>query len=110
MIQIRTAVLHNGVDGSVAYANSLKEQLTNECVVVNAFTDAPLKEALPIRAIPNVMVCLFCEGLEEYQDVVDIVNQLNYIRSQPEIESELAAKTEALAILGIEEEEVAANE
>lgn len=87
MIQIRTAVLHNGVDGSVAYANSLKEQLTNECVVVNAFTDAPLKEALPIRAIPNVMVCLFCEGLEEYQDVVDIVNQLTYITRQPENEA-----------------------
>ena len=114
MISIRAAVLHNGVDASVEYANQLANQIEDECVVVDAFTRASLREVLPVRAVPNVMVCLFCEGLEDYQEVADIVNQLNYIRSQPEVEAELAAKTEALAILGVEEEiveeEVAADE
>ena len=99
MIQIRTAILHNGVDSSVDYANKLAREITDECVVMNAFTKASLREVLPVRAVPNVMICLFCEGMEEYQEVVDIINQLTYIKSQPEI-------TEALAILGVETEEV----
>lgn len=106
MIQIRTAVLHNGVDSSVEYANKLAEQITDECVVANVYTEEPLKNVLPVRAVPNVMVCLFCEGLEEYQETIDIINQLNYIKSQPEIETELAQNAEALNILGVETETV----
>lgn len=81
MINIRTAILHNGVDASVNYANQLATQITDECNVVNAYTNAPLRHVLPLRAIPNVMVCLFCDGLEEYQEVAAIINQLNQIKS-----------------------------
>ena len=87
MIQIRTAILHNGIDSSVEYANKLAEQITDECVVTNVYTEEPLKNALPVRAVPNVMVCLFCEGLEEYQKLADIINQLTYIKRQPENET-----------------------
>lgn len=80
MINIRTAVLHNGVDASVDYANQLATQITDECNVVNAYTNAPLRHVLPLRAIPNVMVCLFCDGLEEYQEVAEIINRLDEIK------------------------------
>lgn len=86
MISIRTAVLHNGVDASADYAKEVASQITDECAVVDAYTNAPLRHVLPLRAVPNVMVCLFCDGLEEYQEVADIINQLNYIKSQPENE------------------------
>lgn len=81
MINIRTAVLHNGVDASAEYAQKVAEQITDECAVVNAYTNAPLRHVLPVRAVPNVMVCLFCDGLEEYQEVAAIINQLNQIKS-----------------------------
>lgn len=81
MINIRTAVLHNGVDASAEYAKQVAEQITDECAVVNAYTNAPLRHVLPLRAVPNVMVCLFCDGLEEYQAVAEIINQLNQIKS-----------------------------
>lgn len=86
MIQIRTAVLHNGMDSSVKYAEQLAEKIADECEVVDAFTHASLMESLPVRAIPNVMVCLFSEGMEEYQDAADVVKQLEYIKAQPENE------------------------
>ena len=81
MINIRTAVLHNGVDASAEYARKVAEQITDECAVVDAYTNAPLRHVLPLRAVPNVMVCLFCDGLEEYQEVAAIINQLNQIKS-----------------------------
>lgn len=81
MINIRTAVLHNGVDASAEYAKQVAAQITDECAVVNAYTNAPLRHVLPVRAVPNVMVCLFCDGLEEYQEVAAIINQLNQIKS-----------------------------
>ena len=81
MINIRTAVLHNGVDASAEYARQVAEQITDECAVVDAYTNAPLRHVLPLRAVPNVMVCLFCDGLEEYQEVAAIINQLNQIKS-----------------------------
>jgi len=81
MINIRTAVLHNGVDASAEYAKEVAAQITDECAVVNAYTNAPLRHVLPLRAVPNVMVCLFCAGLEEYQEVATIINQLNQIKS-----------------------------
>lgn len=81
MINIRTAVLHNGVDASAEYARRVAEQITDECAVVDAYTNAPLRHVLPLRAVPNVMVCLFCDGLEEYQEVAAIINQLNQIKS-----------------------------
>lgn len=81
MINIRTAVLHNGVDASAEYARQVAEQITDECAVVDAYTNAPLRHVLPVRAVPNVMVCLFCDGLEEYQEVAAIINQLNQIKS-----------------------------
>lgn len=81
MSNIRTAVLHNGVDASAEYARKVAEQITDECAVVDAYTNAPLRHVLPVRAVPNVMVCLFCDGLEEYQEVAAIINQLNQIKS-----------------------------
>lgn len=81
MINIRTAVLHNGVDASAEYAQKVAEQITDECAVVDAYTNAPLRHVLPLRAVPNVMVCLFCDGLEEYQEVAAVINQLNQIKS-----------------------------
>lgn len=81
MINIRTAVLHNGVDASAEYAKQVASQITDECAVVNAYTNAPLRHVLPLRAVPNVMVCLFCDGLEEYQEVAAVINQLNQIKS-----------------------------
>lgn len=81
MINIRTAVLHNGVDASAEYAKKVAEQITDECAVVDAYTNAPLRHVLPLRAVPNVMVCLFCDGLEEYQEVAEIINRLNEIKS-----------------------------
>lgn len=81
MINIRTAVLHNGVDASAEYAKQVAAQITDECAVVDAYTNAPLRHVLPLRAVPNVMVCLFCDGLEEYQEVAAIINQLNQIKS-----------------------------
>lgn len=80
MINIRTAILHNGLDASVQYANDMANQITDECAVVDIYTNAPLRHVLPLRAVPNVMVCLFCDGLEEYQEVADIVNRLNEIK------------------------------
>ena len=81
MINIRTAVLHNGVDTSAEYAKQVAAQITDECAVVDAYTNAPLRHVLPLRAVPNVMVCLFCDGLEEYQEVAEIINRLNEIKS-----------------------------
>ena len=81
MINIRTAVIHNGVDASAEYARKVAAQITDECAVVDAYTNAPLRHVLPLRAVPNVMVCLFCDGLEEYQEVAAIINQLNQIKS-----------------------------
>lgn len=80
MISIRTAVLHNGVEASVEYAKQVAEHITDECAVVDAYTNAPLRHVLPLRAVPNVMVCLFCDGLEEYQEVAEIINRLNEIK------------------------------
>lgn len=81
MINIRTAVLHNGVDASAEYAKQVAAQITDEVAVVDAYTNAPLRHVLPLRAVPNVMVCLFCDGLEEYQEVAEIINRLNEIKS-----------------------------
>lgn len=80
MINIRTAVIHNGLDGSVEYAKKVAGQITDEVAVVDAYTNAPLRHVLPLRAVPNVMVCLFCDGLEEYQEVAEIINRLNEIK------------------------------
>ena len=80
MINIRTAVLHNGVDASAEYAKEVAAQITDEVAVVDAYTNAPLRHVLPLRAVPNVMVCLFCDGLEEYQEVTEIINRLNEIK------------------------------
>lgn len=80
MINIRTAVLHNGVDASAEYAKEVAAQITDECAVVDAYTNAPLRHVLPVRAVPNVMVCLFCDGLEEYQEVAEIINRLKEIK------------------------------
>lgn len=80
--KIRTAILHNGSDSSVTYAEQLAAQIPNECVLADINAKRYLRELLPIRAVPNVMVCLFCEGMEEYQAVSDILGQLRYIGQQ----------------------------
>ena len=102
MRQIRVGILHNGLDSSVQYAEEMQGQITDESVLININENYTIREALPIRAVPNVMVCLFCEGLEEYQEVVDIINQLDYIKQQDETLS-------ALSILGVNIDEEAAN-
>lgn len=106
MINIRTAVIHNGVDGSVQYANQLAQQITDECAVVDAYTNAPLRHVLPLRAVPNVMVCLFCDGLEEYQEVAEIVNRLNQIKEADDNASAAVSLAEKVVDLELELMEV----
>lgn len=105
MINIRTAVLHNGVDASAEYAKQVAAQITDECAVVDAYTNAPLRHVLPLRAVPNVMVCLFCDGLEEYQEVTEIINRLNEIKEADDnviIAVDLAKKVVDLELQSLE--------
>jgi len=99
MKNIRIGILHNGQDSSVTYANQLKEQITDQSVLVDINAPRYIKEMLPIRAVPNIMVCLFCDGMEEYQAVEDVLNQLNYIKAQDENEADYAENLDIIAEL-----------
>ena len=102
MINIRTAVLHNGVDASAEYARQVAEQITDECAVVDAYTNAPLRHVLPVRAVPNVMVCLFCDCLEEYQEIAAIINRLNEIKEADDNASAAVSLAEKVVDLELE--------
>lgn len=87
MKNIRVGILHNGLDSSVQYAENLQQQITDESVLVDINAPRYIREVLPIRAVPNIMVCLFCDGLEEYQEVVDVLKELDAIKQSDDLQS-----------------------
>lgn len=87
MKQIRTVLFHNGVDNSVDYTNTLTEQIRDEVHVVNVYDPHPVRDVLPIRAVPNVALLLFADTMEEGQELVSVLSQLNFYKKQDEITS-----------------------
>lgn len=85
MKQLRAVLFHNGADSSVDYARQLSEQIRDEVHVVNVYDPHPVRDVLPIRAVPNVAVLLFADTMEEGQELVSILSQLNFCKKQDEI-------------------------
>lgn len=95
MNKIRVAIIHNGADSSVKYANQLNEQLTDEAVVVDVHDPRPIRLALPIRAVPNVAVILFADSLEETPDIESVLRQLELIKNLDEVDQIVAEISES---------------
>lgn len=86
MKQIRVVALHNGIDNSVEYAQSLFRQMKyDEVHTVNIYDTRPIRDVLPIRVVPAMAFILFADTLEEQQEVAVILSQLNLFKQQEEV-------------------------
>lgn len=87
MKQIRTVIFHNGVDSSVGYAEALSSKIQEEVHVVSVYDPHPVRDVIPVRAVPNVAALLFADTMEEGQELVSVLSQLNFYKKQDEITS-----------------------
>lgn len=85
MKQIRVALLHNGTPSSIEYAQSLFNQIKDEVHLVDVYDPRPIRDTMPIRAVPTASVILFADTLEEQQEIASVLSQLDLIKKQGEV-------------------------
>ena len=84
-MNLKVAVVHNGADSSVQYANQLNERLEVDTTILDVHDPRPVRLALPLRAVPSVAVLLIPDSMEE-ADMEDILHKLDLIRNLDEVD------------------------